>query len=79
MFLAYYNGGTFVGKYEVSKWPFFGTIAIAFQTIFVKRQSKDSRGNVLSLIKERATSPGWPTVCIFPGLSLDIYKNRLDF
>lgn len=81
MFLLYYSGGTFVGKHELSKMPIVGTVATCFQTIYVKRQSKDSRGDVIEAIKTRASLKKAPKVCIFPegtttnGRALICYKQ----
>ncbi|XP_065827590.1 lysophosphatidylcholine acyltransferase 2-like isoform X2 [Oscarella lobularis] len=55
-----------VTKAANAKIPFIGSMLKAFQSIFVSRAERQSRNLVVNKIKERATTPGWPHVLIFP-------------
>lgn len=56
-----------VAKYGISKWPIFGSIARAFQAIFVERETDKSKGETMEQIKKRSSEEGWPQIVIFPG------------
>ena len=55
-----------VAKADVKKLPIMGTVAVAMQTIFVDRKDPQSKKSVAREIVERAKSPLWPPVLVFP-------------
>ena len=69
IFYYWYHGPCFVAKGEVSKWPVVGTVARAFQTIFVFRAESGSKNDTLDAIANRARDDKnhWPPLLIFPG------------
>jgi len=65
------NSPSFLAKKAVGSMPLVGPIARGIQCIFVERESKDERGNVVAELKERvekvAANPvNIPPVLIFP-------------
>ena len=55
-----------VSKAAVGKMPIVGRIAKAMQTIFVDRKDPASKRKTVQAIIERAQSPEWPPVLVFP-------------
>ena len=65
------EGPSFLAKSEVKKYPLFGTLATAIQTLFVERESKAQRGDIVVRLKERAETfqkdpSSVPPVLIYP-------------
>ena len=62
---------SFMAKHAVEKYPLVGPIAQALQALFVQRDSKDQRGDVVVKLKERIETlkkkpEAFPQVLIFP-------------
>ena len=55
-----------VSKISVSKIPLVGKVAVALQTIFVDRQDPQSKSKCMAAIRQRATDPAWPPLCVYP-------------
>ncbi len=53
----------FVSKAEIANWPFLGWIARAVDTVFVKREDKDSREKARTALANLNT---FPAVVLFP-------------
>jgi 1-acyl-sn-glycerol-3-phosphate acyltransferase len=53
LWLLYYVAPCFVAKGAVAHWPIVGSIATAFQTVFVEREAQASRSQTLDKIKDR--------------------------
>lgn len=65
------EGPSFLAKSDVKKYPLFGTIATAIQTLFVARESKEQRGDIVARLKERCENfqkdpSAMPPVLIYP-------------
>ncbi|WP_420627528.1 lysophospholipid acyltransferase family protein [Candidatus Leptofilum sp.] len=53
----------FVSKAEIANWPFVGWVARAVDTVFVKREDKDSREKARDALAQLRT---FPAVALFP-------------
>lgn len=61
--MAYFVPTRFMAKEEVRSWPFIGLVAMAVGTVFVKRESKESRAKAReSLAKVRR----YPPIVLYP-------------
>lgn len=65
------EGPSFLAKAAVKKYPLFGTIATAIQTLYVERESKAQRGDIVVRLKERCDAfhqdpTSVPPVLIYP-------------
>jgi hypothetical protein len=47
--------------------PGVGSIARALQSVFVKRESSESRKLALGSLMNRCKETGWPQLMIYPG------------
>lgn len=64
--LGAFFGPSIVAKKSMAKAPVFGILAHLAQCIFVDRDDPDSRARTRVAIEERARTPGYPPLLIFP-------------
>ena len=61
---------SFLSKKEVVKYPLIGNIAVGLQSVFVTRDNRDDKNQILDLIEERSakirSGKNYPQVLIFP-------------
>jgi 1-acyl-sn-glycerol-3-phosphate acyltransferase len=79
------GGPSFLAKQEITGWPFVGVSCKAMQGLFVARENKDARDQVMDLIRKRVTEieegKDFPQMVIFPegtttnGTSLISFKK----
>lgn len=65
----------FVAKVELSKWPVIGDACRSVGTVFVKRESVDSRKAVVSQIGE-ACLKDKQSICIFPSGTTSLLEDK---
>ena len=64
--VGYVSPGCAVAKSDVLKAPLFRSLFLAGQTIFVDRQDKNAKANVLKEFERRAADARWPKIVLFP-------------
>ncbi|EOD15317.1 hypothetical protein EMIHUDRAFT_211471 [Emiliania huxleyi CCMP1516] len=65
-FLTYQEMPMALSKSAIAKIPIFGRVAKAMQSIFVDRQTAESRAKAAETIRARCREPGWPPLLVFP-------------
>ena len=65
-FLTYQEMPMALSKSAIAKIPIFVRVAKAMQSIFVDRQTAESRAKAAETIRARCREPGWPPLLVFP-------------
>lgn len=68
---------SFVAKAEISRWPFFGTLARLQRTVFVERERRSATGQTRDAIRERLLQGD--TLVLFPEGTSHDGNNVLPF